>query len=667
MSRRSIAPWLGLAGLVGAVVIAVYAVSLHNGFVFDDLDLVVGDPLIQRLGDVKLLFANAYRPLRTLTYAVDYAVWGLNPMGFRITNIAIHVLNCALALFVARKLTGGARIAALAATLLFALHPVQVESVAYISGRRDVLFALFYLAAFLAFIRFREATTRAAQLGWLAATGVGFVLSLLSKEMAASFPVACLLWDVFRATEPAEGERPRVGTILQRLVRQGAVLYGVGVVALALFAYYTIFIRHATTRLGESVEFWGGSLLDNTLTVPLTYAHYVRLTVWPVTLAAQYYGAFDPAAGFTDPRVVPALLLLVGLAAASLYLMARTSFRVAGFGIAWFLVTLLPASQIIPHHEIVADHYLYLPLVGVGLGIADVLRRFERDEALQRWRTVAVGAVAVVLVLLTVRTVLRERDWRDEPTLWEATYKAVPESPRAAYNYALVLTNRGAHQQAIPYYQQAIAADPTFVKAYFNLASTYAGLGRIDEARAVYKAALGSDLDASARTWHMTPDVLRAIYETELAMLDAQAGRTEQARDALATIVGRFPDLMRAEEFYWTVLKARGETAQAIETWRARAAAAPPDAVADRIVLASLLWRAGSVDEAFQLFSNVVATKPNSPLANLYLGQYYRDIRPSPADARKHFDVAVATALTPFDADAARRVRGDVVTGTLAG
>src|SRR5687767_888109 len=146
--------WAALAAVVVAAAVLLYLNSLGNGFVFDDGDVVVGDAHIRDLGNWRALLADSYRPLRTITYAVDYAIWGMRPVGFRLTNIALHAANGVLALLIARKLTGRARAAALIAALVLVLHPAQVESVAYISGRRDVLFSVFYLAAFLCYTRF---------------------------------------------------------------------------------------------------------------------------------------------------------------------------------------------------------------------------------------------------------------------------------------------------------------------------------------------------------------------------------------------------------------------------------------------------------------------------------------------------------------------------------
>ncbi len=672
MSKRSTAAWLLLGGAVVAVIFAVFFNSLHNGFVFDDLDIVVADPRIRDLHNLRGLITDAYRPLRSITYAVDYAVWGLNPFGFRLTNIAIHSANAVLVLFLGRKLTDGNILASAVPALLFAVHPVQVESVAYISGRRDVLFAFFYVLAFMAFMRFREATSIRARVGWIAATASAFALSLGSKEMAASFPILCGIWDVYRATaQDSSGERPSFRAVARQLVREGAWLYAAGIVTVGIFVWYTIYVRGATTRvLGTDIEFWGGTPLTNALTVPLTYAHYARLTIWPWPLAAQYYGAFDPASGFSDSRVIPALVFVVALAGISLYLVARTKYRLIGFGCGWFLVTLLPASQILPHHEIVADHYLYLPLVGVGLAVAGALVALEASVSARRIAPIAYGLVAIALVVFSVRTVARNRDFRSEATLWEATYAAVPGSPRAAYNYGLVLTNRGDHQEALQLYRQAIQADPTFVNAYFNLASTYAGLGRFDEARRVYRSALESDLDESARTWHVrSPDVLRAMYRTELAMLDAQTGDTASARDALGGILAVFPDLLRAEDFFATIVQMRGESAAMIQQYQAKVAAMP-DGVADRIVLANLEWKAGRLDDAYANLVRVFELHPDSCFTNLYLAKYARDVKlgvaPNGMSVPDLFARAVAMALTPIDADVVRHAR-DGNAGALSG
>lgn len=656
-------PWALLAVAIAVVAALLYARSLSNGFVFDDGDIVIGDPHVRDLGNWRALLADSYRPLRTITYAIDYAIWGMRPEGFRITNIALHATNGILALFVARKVVGPARVAALIAALVLVLHPAQVESVAYISGRRDVLFASFYLAGFLCYTRFAAATALRERVAWLAGTGVAFLLSLMSKEMAASLPIACLLWDFYVASAPVEGgERPGIVAAAVRVLRARAVLFASAVVVLGAFVYYTLVVRRATTRVvGGDVEYWGGSLLNNLLTVPLTYAHYVKVALFPATLAAQYFGAFEPASGFTDPRVIPALLFLVGLVAAALFLMTRTRHRAVGFGIAWFGVTLAPASQIFPHHEIVADHYLYLPLLGVGIAIAGALTTLAVSE---RWRYRAYAAVAIVFLLLAARTYARIGDWRDEATLWEATFEAVPESPRAAYNLGFVATQQGDHERAVKLYKLAIQGEPTFIPAYRNLASTYGRLNRPDDARAVYEQALTIDLESAARQWHMLPKSLEWAFRVEIALIDARKGQLDAARDQLERVVAAEPDAVRAHDSIVAILQNQGRFDQTLREYQDRVNASPDDLNA-RLRLAYMLWKANRFDEGFAHAQKVLEANDESSLAHFLVAVYYGQVHPERAPSRyassDHFDEAARWAPSYLDQELIDRKRAELM------
>jgi tetratricopeptide (TPR) repeat protein len=354
------------------------------------------------------------------------------------------------------------------------------------------------------------------------------------------------------------------------------------------------------------------------------------------------------------------VIFLFGLAAAALWLMLRTRWGAAGFGLGWFLLTLLPASQIIPHHEIVADHYLYLPVLGLGISVACAVTALAGAGSPRPWRQWALAASAVVIVLLGIRTVVRNTDFRDQLSLWEATYAAVPQSPRASYSLGLEMSTRGNHERAIELYREAIARDPEWVQAYYNLTSTLAGLGRYDEARQVCEDALRLDLAHAARTWHTTPQALEAIFKTQIAKLDAQAGRTDLARDDLAGLVAAMPDLIQAQEVYATVLESRREIEPAVANYRARVAA-EPGALAPRLTLASLLWRANRHDEAYEHLSEAARLKPDSALANYLLAVYYTEFRPgrapAPGAAAAHFDAAARTAITFSDVEAVEAAR----------
>jgi tetratricopeptide (TPR) repeat protein len=216
------------------------------------------------------------------------------------------------------------------------------------------------------------------------------------------------------------------------------------------------------------------------------------------------------------------------------------------------------------------------------------------------------------------------------------------------------MTTRGNHERAMELYRQTIAEDPEWVEAYFNLSSTLAGLGRFDEARGVCQAALAIDLPHAARTCHTTPESLEGLFKTQIAKLDAQAGRTAQARDELATLVGANPDLIGAQDTYATILDSRGELSAAIADRSARAASAPDD-VANRLTLAHLLWKANRHDDAYERLVESVRDRPNSSLANYLLAVYFSEFRPgrapTPGAAAAHFDLALRAAATFSDAE----------------
>jgi len=178
------------AAMLVAVVFVCYANSLGNGFVFDDDFLVPAYSRAWSFSHLIRTLLESYRPVRNASYAIDFFVWGWRPFGFHLTNVLIHAGNVILVFLLIRRFTVKPRLAFLAA-LIFAVHPMQTDSVSYISGRRDVLFALFYLAAFHAYLRYRASRSRA-----FFALFLGFwALSLMSKEMAVSLPLVIFIWN----------------------------------------------------------------------------------------------------------------------------------------------------------------------------------------------------------------------------------------------------------------------------------------------------------------------------------------------------------------------------------------------------------------------------------------------------------------------------------------
>ena len=571
--------------VLGALSFLVYLNSLQNAFVFDDVPLIVGYSKIRSIENLPTILGIAgrrsYRPLRTASYAIDYFLFGPNPAGFRAVNIAIHVLNGSLVFFLFRALLLQARPALLAA-ILFAVHPIQTESVAYIAGRRDLLFTFFYLAGFASYVRYRETDRRR----YLVLTAVAYLFGLLSKEMAITLPVLCVCYDVVRSIPAGDRTTPLAPWQaavegVRTAVRRNKALYAAGAAGLLVVIWYFAYYKNPSYR----TAMYGGGLGPTLLTSARIFVHYIKLLIFPVTLSADYsYNAFPLSRTIADPRVIFAFIILGGVWWGIYRLLPND--RWAAFGGLWFFVTLLPVSQIIPHHELMAEHYLYLPSAGLFLTAGVLL---ERAFTLERYRASVAAAFALVVVLLSVRTVVRNRDWEDNQTLWTKTVKTAPGSARAhtnvgelalrhrrfseAYrefqraiqiqpddpinrdNIGIILLRYGLFDEAEQQFREALKLKPKFVKPRVNLGLVYLNRRQLDDAEREIRAALTS------RRLRRT---FRAATQNNLGIVLALKGKNEEAQLAFAEAVRLSPRFADARANLGKLYLEKGQSQEGI-------------------------------------------------------------------------------------------------------
>jgi len=554
----------------------VYANAFRNEFLFDDLETIV--EVQQREGGtaafggvLSLLHGRpTYRPVRTASYAFDYALSGLDPWGYHLANTTYHALAAVAVYLIARALFGGVRPALLAA-LIFAVHPVQTDAVTYMSGRRDVLSGLFVLAGFYAFVRYR-ATGR---LGYLAAVLPLYLLAFFSKESGIILPVLCVAYDVLRHLRTSgdrEPLRPRsaswtipfkeIGAAITGAVSEARWLYLSGAVLAGGFtAYVLLFVRGTWQR-----TYHGGSLWMTLLTMARVVRHYLTLMVWPATLNADYsYNAFPVTTSSGDLQAWLAVLLLVVL----WYGILATARRrpIAAFGGAWFFLALLPMSQIVPHHEMMAEHYLYVPIAGFALAVTGLLEPYLSE--VRRARTLY-PVCLIVVVLLAARTIWRNADWRDQLTLWRTTVETAPESARARNNLAGAYLQLHQLTAAEEQLEAALRIRPDFAAARANLGKLYLDRGDLDAAEQALRSALtdGADgkEDAIPRLWlgvvyarkgeiaeaeqQFQAAAARPPYDAyaynNLGVLLARAGRPDEAAGMFREAARRMPALAEA-------------------------------------------------------------------------------------------------------------------------
>ncbi len=507
-------PQLRTVFLLAGVTIAVYSNSLHNEFLFDDLQTIVEVQSPGGSGELRQLLTlfsgkPAYRPIRSASYAFDYALSGLDPWGYHVTNIACHALSAIVVFLIAQSLFGRYR-PALFVALLFAVHPIQTDAVTYLSGRRDVLSGLFVLGGFYAFLRYRK-TGRARN---LALVLLLYPLAFFSKESGIILPLLCFSYDVItsaRITARAVGL-----SLLQELwagVRtafwRGRRLYLPLVVVAGGLAYYVLFLIRGTWQRA----YHGGSLWFTLLTETRVVLHYIKLLIFPLTLNADYsYNAFPITTSWTDPSALAAIMILAAIGYA--FLRCLNTCPLAAFGGAWFFLALLPVSQIIPHHEMMAEHYLYVPSVGFFLSVAALVGPLLDHP---RFATALYPACLVVLLLLSLRTVWRNADWKDELTLWSKTVQVAPQAARARNNLAAAHLRRGQLSLAHEQLEAALKIQPDFAMAHANLGKIYLDRDDLNRAEQELTAALQLKTnEVIPRLW------LGAVYARKGQMVEAE-------------------------------------------------------------------------------------------------------------------------------------------------
>ncbi len=480
---------LGPIALLIVVTAAVYANSLPNGFVFDDMGTIVENVHIK---DLKKNFPSfftrnyykiahgeaSYRPVATLSYYLLYALFGLKPFGYHLLSLALHILNVVLVYRIAGRLTKN-KPAALAAGLLFACHPVLTEVVDCISYNDDLLAAFFFFLSLLLYLRLNAATAKWNSL-FCGLALFFYLLALFSKEMALTLPIVVFVYDwTLRQADP----RPRWLAAALKTVRQRKYHY-LGYAAVTLFYLWVRFWALGNPQ--EAANPVWGSLSERIIYLPVLFFTYLRLILFPVVLNADY--VFSYPAGFFAIYNLAAFLLTVGLLGFSFWFYRRI--RLISFGIWWFFITLLPVYNIIPLFNPIAERYLYIPLFGFCLVIAALM-----SQVTIRMRSSAATVFAVLVVLIigtfyAVITINRNRDWRDGYSLWTRTLETSPDSVKAHGNLARVYMDRGLVEKSLAEIKKTIELNPKGYKAYYNLGILLAKQGLFADAMQAYKKAI---------------------------------------------------------------------------------------------------------------------------------------------------------------------------------
>jgi len=314
-----------------------------------------------------------------------------------------------------------------------------------------------------------------------------YLLSLGSKEMGVTLPLIFLGYDLI---EHSPGRNHSINVtylkdlvcIFKKVLVQSKYLYTSLIIGALSFGYYKIFIKSPS----HQINYYGDSVLVTFLTVGRIIVYYLKLLVFPVNLNADYsYNAFSLSVSFLEPATLFSFILL-GVLGYVLFRLLNTH-KIMAFGGIWFFVTLLPVCHIFPHHELLAEHYLYLPSFGFCLIVACLLNHLLEER---RNRYYIYVFFAGVVFLFSIRIVDRNRDWQDELTLWKKTVKTVPECARAHNNLGYTYAKQHMFDEAILEYKKTLALEPINAKAHYNLGSAFQKEGDYEKAISNYNKAL---------------------------------------------------------------------------------------------------------------------------------------------------------------------------------
>jgi protein O-mannosyl-transferase len=512
---RSVETYWALA--IAAVAALVYLNAFGHQFVLDDIRLIHDDQRIRSLANVPHLFASSYwdlqgaqalyRPLVLATYAVNYAMHGLSAYGYTATNVGLHVAVSVL-LFALVRAIGGSLFAAAAAGIVFAVHPVHTEAVTAISGRPELLAALFFLAAILLHHMARRGGPRAIvfRAGSLACFGS----ALLAKESAITLLLVVPAMDALvpgrrQNRETVKGVSrvltdyvPLLAVALAYLAVRRAVLGSITIDEGVIAPLDNPLVPVRTMPLGERM---GATPVEAIRTAFAVIAEYARLLAWPARLSPDYsYNQIPLVTSARDPRFIAGVVLAAACVGAVVVLWRRRP--IGAFGLAWFVLTFSIVSNLVMRiGTVCAERLMYLPSAGLCIAVAIAAERIATAPARRR---ITYGVLAASIVLASARTWMRNRDWQNEATLWTAAIGAAPHSARVQSEYGRVLLNQAQdaaqagdiaeaerlYAEARTHLETAVTIFPSYSLPIDGLAMIASLHGRYDEALPLYARAL---------------------------------------------------------------------------------------------------------------------------------------------------------------------------------
>lgn len=577
--KRFVALSVALIVLMGFI---AYGNSLGGKFMLDDSALVADNFYVKKLPNAARVFvedigkgagrvSNFYRPLQIFTYALDYAVWGLNVTGYHLTNTLLHIF-VALSIYRLILLLYGDGILSLFTSVLFVVHPVQTEAVSYISGRADPLAALFIMLSLILYVKYISSSKIGCYIPMLGC----YILSLLSREGALVFPLLIILYHyAFKKKFRIEAYTP---------------------ILFVTCAYILIRVTVLRSSLPPPMP---TTLLQRLPGSFAALATYVRLLLLPFDLHMEYgIRLFSMA----DPRAIAGLIAFLIMSYAAFT--ARNKNSLVFFSISWFMVCLLPVANLYPINAYMAEHWLYLPSIGFFLLLSKFLTSIYRIKA---FKLLAVATVTALAFFYSALAIMQNGYWKDPMAFYKRTVRYAPDSYLMQNNLGNAHKEAGRHAEALRSYEKSIQLNPKYVEAYINLGSAYNDAGRKEDAIKAFKAAIQIDSINYAHAY------------INLGIVYASIGRYREAMDSYKKAIEISPNLAYAYSSLGMTYLAMGNKEEAIALCQ-KAVEINPNYPNSYNNLGSAYIYAGKTEEAIAAYKKATMLNPAYDTAYYNLG-----------------------------------------------
>jgi tetratricopeptide (TPR) repeat protein len=567
--------------VLAAITFAVFGQALAHEFVnYDDNEYVYDNPMVARgltlKGIVWAFSFHAYNwhPLTWLSHMLDCQLYGLHPGGHHLTNVLLHTATVILLFLVLRQMTGALWRSAFVAAV-FAIHPLRVESVAWVTGRKDVLSGLFFMLTIGAYVRYAR---RPWSWGRYGLVMILFALGLMCKPTLVTLPLALLLLDYW----PLQRAESAGRLVIEKLPLLALSAAG---------SIFTLLAHYEDIPSGGS--FSPPMRLANALAASMIYLGQM---VYPAGLAPFYPYSLN---GLPAWEVMLAGTLLAGLSAIALWQRRKQPWVLTGWF--WYLIILLPAAGVFQVGDKAhADRYTYLPQIGIYVAVTWLAAQWRVS------RVAAGGLMTAVLAVLIICARQQTAYWQNSETLWTHTLACTTDNDVAHDNLGNALFQKGKVDEAIAHYQQALQIRPDSAEGHNNLGNALFQKGKVDEAIAHFEQALQTK-----------PGFAEAHYNLATALW--REGRVGEAITHYQNALQIKPNDADAHYNLATALRQEGRVDEAIAHYQ-QALQIKPDYADARYNLAIALRQEGRMDDAITQFQQALQIKPDYADAHNNLG-----------------------------------------------